>query len=120
MPNRTYEVPPPWRSRPYINDYIMEAAWPMVRDYGSPFHTQLPSHRHNFTRPKCLNRDHFERAYRTVQAELTPRAALRACLPPPRSFLGRISHRLMVLIPMVPMVIYISKRTPIACKLVVT
>lgn len=87
VPNRTYEVPPPWRSHPYINEYIMEAAWPMVEHYGSPFHTQLPSHRHNFTMPKCLDRANFERAYRTVQAELSPRAALQACLPPPRSFL---------------------------------
>lgn len=78
----TYEVPPPWNARPYINDYVMEATWSMVLSYGAP------KRQHNFSLPKCLDRDVYFRAYRKVQGEVGPRAPLLRCLPPRKAFLA--------------------------------
>lgn len=81
----TFPIP---RSISLLAD-VMEAAWYIAKHYGGrKSHTKpdIRQRRVDFVRPDCLDREAYERAYRTVQSQLTPRPVLQACLPAPRSF----------------------------------
>ena len=69
----------PHHPRPYINDFVPECAWAMVKDW---------PRRKVWQPPACLTRSLFLRAYRKVQSELRPKGALLCGRPPPRSYIA--------------------------------
>ena len=80
-PRRARLLSPSRRVRPLcldctVNDYVPEAAWQMVKDWGP---------RHLFRWSGCIERTRFLREYRVVQQQLRPRIPL--CNPTRRSYL---------------------------------
>jgi hypothetical protein len=69
----------PLHPRPYVNDYIAEPAWEMVRSWGR---------RGFFAMPPCLTREAFLRTFRRIGAQLRPSIAAARCLPPRGSFIA--------------------------------
>ena len=67
----------PYHPKPYVNDYVPETAWQMVRDWGP---------RRLFRWSRCIDRARFLSEYRAVQQQLRPRIQL--CNPRRRSYLA--------------------------------